>query len=112
MALIFWGFVGWLMLLLLAAGAAPILAHSANRKEKERKLAMMREYPHLAGDILKSIEEQEARHQASMKDYSDGLGDAMTRARGDFHKAVTPKKPRHGAAIVRIGLGIARRLIK
>lgn len=52
---------------------APAIASSAHKKEKARKLAMMKEYPHLAKEIWQSIEEQEARFQANMKSFGDAF---------------------------------------
>ena len=50
---------------LLAFGtiATPILAHSTNKKERERKLQLLKEHPELAKEIWQSIEEQEAQHK-------------------------------------------------
>jgi molecular chaperone GrpE (heat shock protein) len=83
-----------------------------HQKEKERKLAMLKEYPHLAKEIWQSIEDQDARYHADFKN----LGDAFKKAGEDFQRAVTPAprkpSPRHGAAIVRTGLSIANKLIK
>lgn len=86
-----------------------------HEKEKARKLAMMQEYPELAEKIWQSIEDQDARLDARMKNFGDGI----KKAGADFKNAVTPTpRPKSqagrkaAAAAVRTGLIIARKLAK
>ena len=116
LAFIFWWCVGSLMLLCLAVGLAPVMASRANEKEKRRKLLLLRAYPQLAKEIWQSIEEQDARHNANMKNLGETVGKAFEKAGNDIQRAVTPapKKSNSKAAgaAVRTALLIARRIAK
>jgi gas vesicle protein len=103
--------VGWVLFCVLL-GASLNKAKSEHEKEKAQKLAMLKEHPELAKEIWQSIEDQETRYHTKMKN----LNDALQKAGTDFQKAVTPAPPKpkshNGAAMVKLGLGIANRLIK
>jgi hypothetical protein len=100
----------FLMSVTMAVGLSK--AKSDHEKEKAQKLAMLKEHPELAKEIWQSIEDQETRYHTKMKN----LNDALQKAGNDFQKALTPAPPKpkshNGAAMVKLGLGIARRLMK
>jgi hypothetical protein len=83
----------------------PLMLSFAHAKEKKRKLAMMKEHPEMTAQIFKSMEEDDARVRDTAQKYFEGLSKAVT---------PEPRKPKshNGAAMVKLGLGIARRLIK
>ena len=112
-------FIGFIVLAILAWAAMLILmglslnkVKTDHEKEKAQKLRMLEAHPELAKEIWQSIEDQEVRYQTKMKN----LNDALQKAGTDFQKAVTPAPPKpksnNGAAMVKLGLGIANRLIK
>jgi hypothetical protein len=91
----------WLWLVLVAA---PVAIGLGQWKEKQARLEMMRQHPEHAAEIQKSMDMQEAQHRETMDRYSDGIRTTFSRPRKKTSKA--------GALAFRIGLGIARRLIK
>jgi hypothetical protein len=113
MELIFFGIVGWFVLLGIGVAVTPMLAHKSNKKEKERKLALMRANPHLAREIWQSIEDQDAHHRAQMDAYGNGIGTAFEKAGASVQKATARRTNSHRAgAIVRMGIGMAKKLAK
>ena len=101
-----------LFIMIVAMGVGLNKVKTDHEKEKAQKLRMLEAHPELAKEIWQSIEDQEVRYQTKMKN----LNDAFQKAGTDFQKAVTPAPPKpkshNGAAMVKLGLGIANRLIK
>jgi hypothetical protein len=79
--------------IILTAQVAALVMHG---KEKRRKLEMMKEYPHLSKEIWQSIEEQDARFEQSNRDFANAF----------------KRKPKPKSGMYKLGLCIARRLMK
>jgi citrate synthase len=104
----FMGFVFWWFVALFACIAiAPICAAHHNKKERDRKLRLMEKYPHMAREIYRSIEEQEAAYRRSMQEFGDGISNAVTPKDRQAQRQL-----KRGPGILRTGLSIAKRLMK
>lgn len=73
----FWLFFGWIGLVFSGLIIVPILNHSSHKRERDRKLAMMKQFPHLAGEILKSMEVQDADYRKRTQNFSNGIASAF-----------------------------------
>ena len=75
-----------------------------HRKQKAEKLAMMREFPHMAPEIYKSIEQQEALFREDREKYNADLGRVFSRPK---------KQPSEVTKTgMRAALSIAKKLMK
>jgi hypothetical protein len=111
MAILFLWFIACVILVGVGVTMGPIMADKANKKEKKRKLALMRAYPHLAREIWQSIEGQDAHHRAKMDAYHNGIGTAFEKAGASVQKAQMANS-RRARAIVRMGFGVAKKFAK
>jgi hypothetical protein len=64
-------------LLFFGVGLGQVAAAQKHEKDKKEKLALMEKYPHLAGDILKSIETQEDRYKQQCDKFQATMSDAF-----------------------------------
>jgi hypothetical protein len=104
MGVAFLFFFGLPTLVLFGLCMAQILEGASNKREKERKITLMKEHPEIAREIWQSIAAQDDHHRAKM----DALNNTVKKA---FDEAVTPK-PRKPSAAFKIGLAFARKLAK
>ncbi len=92
------GVLGFVVLCTGVILTAQVAALTMHHKERRRKLKMMKEYPHLSKEIWQSIEEQDARFEQSNRDFANAFK--------------SKPKPKAGGGMLKLGLGIARRLVK
>jgi hypothetical protein len=91
----FWGLVTLFLVSFLIGQVGHIVWHV---REKRRKWDLMVKHPHLAKEIMQDIERQDARFALTYKNMSNS-----------FERK---PKPKAGSGMLKLGLGIARRLMK
>lgn len=69
---------GWVMLVCVIY---PALMGQAHRKEKAAKMAMMGEFPQHAGEILRSMNEDDARVRGTVDKHFNDIGQVFSQAK-------------------------------
>jgi hypothetical protein len=95
----------------LFIGCVPgIMLGLADQKQKKEKLRLMKEYPHMEAEFLKSLAEEEAR----LVDVGQKCVDRLKQLMIPAYAAGAPKKhpARVAGEVVRTGLIVARQLIR
>jgi uncharacterized membrane protein YkvA (DUF1232 family) len=74
-------FIFWMAVLvglfIFVIMSAPAIAALAHQKQKKEKLELLKQYPHAATEILRSIDQQEARFKQGIDQYGDNVRNAF-----------------------------------
>ena len=92
------------VMLLTVLVIGPFFMGQEHRKRRAEKLALMKEYPHLAAQIYESIEAQDAQFRVKSDRYLDDLGRAFT--------PIKKQKPNSSGAALKTAMSVAKRLLK